>query len=170
MLIYLAGSVTKGDKEKKTFENWRLEYSKVLGQVFNQVDFIDPADAGKDEEDSLSVTGEDAGHIKMADLIIVNGEQKLGAGTAMELVIAKYFKKPVITILPKDSHHRRSNITFHEKLIADWIHPFIHTFSDLIIEKIEDIEDKKDKVLKIQPKDITIIDKAIDYADSLKLL
>ncbi len=147
-----------------------MYYSKVLEHVFDQVDFIDPADAGKNEEDSLSVTGEDSGHIKSADLIIVNGEQKLGAGTSMELVIAKYFKKPVITILPKESHHRRPNLIFHGKLIADWIHPFIYTFSDLILDNIEQVEEKKEEILKIKPKDITIIDESIAYAKSLKLI
>lgn len=170
MLIYLAGSVPKSDKEKDAFVNWRVHYQTVLEKVFKEAEFIDPADAGKDEEDSLATTGEDCGHIQQADLVVVNAESKLGAGTSMELVIAKYFKKPVITVMPKDSHHRRSNITFHGKFIADWIHPFVHTFSDFIIEKIEDVENIKKELAKAGIKDITVIDQAIARAKSLNQL
>ncbi|SRR5258708_6605741 len=166
MKIYLAGSVPKGEKAEKDYVNWRLQYQAVLGKVFPSATFIDPADASKDEGDSLAVVGQDTGNIKAADLIVVNGETKMGAGTSMELVIAKYFKKPVITILPKGSHHRRSNTVFHGKKIKDWIHPFIAVFSDLIVQKVEDI---KPKHKSLKAKDIKIIDQAIKYFKSINV-
>lgn len=87
----------------------------------------------------------------------------------MEMVAAKYFKKPVITVLPKDTHHRRSNLVFHGKLVEDWIHPFIWSFSDFIVESIEEVEEikDKDKLSKAEIKDISVIDQAIDYAASI---
>ena len=90
----------------------------------------------------------------------------MGAGGAQEMVIAKYFKKPVVTVLPKDSHHRRSNLTFHEKTIKDWIHPFIFTFSDFIIESIDGFGQVKNKLFTSKIKDISVIDDAIEYVSS----
>jgi len=121
--IYLAGSVPKGNEEAKTFSDWRKKYQKVLEDIFH-AQFIDPSrsDIMSYEGDSLMIVGIDCGDIKNSNLIIVNAEDKLGAGTAQELVVAKYFKLPVITVLPKNTYHRRSNIMFHNPLISGtWV-------------------------------------------------
>ena len=158
--IYLAGSVPKGDRETKNFMNWRLEYADVIRKVIPNAEFIDPFERGDfDESDFMAVFGADCRHIKNCDLVVINGEDRLGVGTSQELVIAKYFKKPVITILPKDTHHRRSNLEFRGQIIEDWIHPFIFAFSDLILEKTDDLN--KVDLQKIKPKDISIIDQSI---------
>ncbi len=165
MKIYLAGSVPKGDEEAKIFDDWRSRYKQSLRKFFD-ADFIEPYHKELDESDFLAVVGQDCRHIKESALVIVNAEGKLGVGTAQELVIAKYFKKPVISVLPKDTHHRRSNISFHGKLVKDWIHPFIFTFSDFIVESINEIEKIKNEIISSNIKDISVIDGAIRYINS----
>lgn len=166
MKIYLAGSVPKGEEEEKDFVNWRYRYREVLEKVFD-AEFIFPMSGDMDEGDFLLIVGKDSKSIKSSDLIIINAEERLGAGTSMELVIAKYFKKPVVTVLPKDSYHRKNNVTFGGKFhVEDWVHPFVHTFSDFIVEKIEDIEKIKNDILSAKVKDITIIDSAIRHRES----
>ncbi len=162
MKIYLAGKVPKGDEEAKTFDNWRLKYAEVLEKIFD-AECIDPHGKHTDESDCLEVVGNDCYKIKKSDLIVVCAEGKLGAGTAQEFVIAKYFKKPVITVLPKNSHHRRPKISFQGKKVSDWIHPFIFTFSDFVVEDVKEIEAIKDKIFSSKIKDISLIDEAIDY-------
>lgn len=84
----------------------------------------------------------------------------------MELVIAKHFKKPVITVMPKKSYHRRSNVTFQGKFfVEDWMHPFIHTFSDFIVENVAGIEGIKDRIFNVPAKDISIVEKAIAHRE-----
>lgn len=166
--IYLAGSVPKGDKEAKDFVDWRIHWGKVLRKVFEDTQIIDPYDPNLDEGDFLQVVGQDFGHIKRASLIVINAEEKLGAGTAMEMAAAKYFQKPVITVLPRDTHHRRSNVVFNGKLVEDWIHPFIWHFSDFIVESIDEVESIKKKIETTTIKGISIIDEAIEYASSHK--
>lgn len=161
MKIYLAGSVPKGDEEQKTFYDWRSTYRRVLDDIFD-AEYIDPYDRDIDESDFLLVVGKDCVDITESSFIVVNAEEKLGVGTAQELVIAKYLKKPVVTVLPKDSDHRRTNIMFNGQLIDDWIHPFIFTFSDFIIESIEKIAEIKDALFDLgNTKDIGVIDHAI---------
>lgn len=161
MKIYLAGSIPKGDTEASAFSDWRKRYTEVLGKVFPGAEFITPKAGEVDETDNVLVVGKDSRSIKISDLTVVYAEEKIGAGTAMELVIAKYLKKPVVTILPKDTHHRRSNLHFDGVLVADWVHPFIKTFSDFVLEKIEDVQSIKDEILKNPPIDISIVDEAI---------
>ncbi len=161
MKIYLAGSVPKGNEEAKNFDNWRAKYQEILQKHFKAI-FVDPYNRSLDESDFLLVFGADCNHVKTSDLIIVNAETRMGVGTAQEMVIAKYFKKPVVTVLPKNTHHRRSNVVFGSRDVQDWIHPFLHTLSDFVIEKIEDIENIKDKVFS-EVKTITVIDKGIEH-------
>jgi nucleoside 2-deoxyribosyltransferase len=166
MIVYLAGSIPKGDKEAEGYVNWRLKYQEELERVFPNATFIDPFRLEKDENDPKLVFGEDCKHISEADLVVVRSEEKMGAGTSMELVIAKYLKKPVVTVLPKNSHHRRPNVTFAGRLVEDWIHPFVWAMSDYIVESIEGVEQIKDQVLKGKVRDITYVDQAIEYAKS----
>ncbi|MDD5726672.1 MAG: hypothetical protein PHC53_04710 [Patescibacteria group bacterium] len=161
--ICLLGSLPKGDEARKNWTDWKIDYKNRLS-VMPDIEFTD-GDAWTDESRPFELVGHDSYIIKTADLIIVNAENKLGAGTAQEMIIAKYFKKPVITILPKDTHHRKSKIVFNGELIDDWIHPFILTFSDLLVEDLTDCigwikELNKGTELKI--KDITTVDQAVN--------
>jgi hypothetical protein len=166
MKIYLAGSVPKGAEEEKDFVNWRLKYKFVLEKLLD-ADFVFPGAGDMDESDYLLIVGKDSRSIKHSDIIIVNAEEKLGVGTAHEMIIAKYFNKPVVTVLPKNSYHRRPNVVFQNKYkVEDWMHPFLHTFSDFVVERVEDIEAIKDKILTNPVKGISIIDKAISHRES----
>ena len=102
-----------------------------------EAEFID-GDAISDNAGAEMVVGHDLSMIKQADVCIVDAQQKIGAGTAQEMVIAKHFKKPVVVVLPKDSHHRKTNVTFHGALMHEWVHPFLKISSDYIAEDIED--------------------------------
>lgn len=167
MKIYLAGSVPKGDKEAENYTNWRKEYFKVISQQINDAKLLDANDFYRLEGDSKALLGAECLHIKQSDLVIVNAEEKLGAGTSMELVIAKYFSKSVITVLPKDSYHRRSNLIFEGREVKDWIHPFIDSFSDVIIENISEIKIAIEKIKNQKIKEITVIEESIEYAKSV---
>jgi len=165
MKIYLAGSIPKGTEEEKEFVNWRFKYKEIL-ESFLDAEFIMPNAGDMDESDFLLIVGKDSKSIKSSDLVIVNAEERLGAGTSMEMVIAKHFKKPVITVMPKNSYHRRPNMTFQDKyFVEDWMHPFVHTFSDFIVEDVSEIKQIKDKLFNSSIKDISIIDNAIEHRD-----
>ncbi|OGY91280.1 MAG: hypothetical protein A3B31_00800 [Candidatus Komeilibacteria bacterium RIFCSPLOWO2_01_FULL_53_11] len=166
--ICLIGSIPKGDSERKGWVDWKTKFKQALSKLEN-IEFVD-GDDWKDETEPLLLLGHDANMVKISDLIIVDAEKPIGngigAGTAQEILIAKYFNKPVITVLPKDTHHRRSNITFHGVVINDWIHPFLLATSDLVVETIEEaipwikefISDPRSKKIK----NISIIDNAIE--------
>ena len=166
MIIYLAGSVPKGAEEERTFVNWRLRYKSLLEKYFD-AEFIFPGAGDMDESDFLLIVGKDSKSIKQSDLVIINAEERLGVGAAHEMLIAKYFGKPVVTVLPKNSYHRRANVLFQGKYsVEDWMHPFIHTFSDFVIERPEEFERIKDKIFKTPAKDLNIIDEAIRHRES----
>src|SRR5579885_868015 len=104
MKIYLAGSIPKGNEEASNFKHWHEHYTNVLARIFN-AETIKPKAGEVDERDHLLVLGKDSRSIKISDLVVMNAEGQLGAGTSMEMVIAKHFKKPVIVVLPKNTYH-----------------------------------------------------------------
>lgn len=165
ILAYLAGNVPKGDGEIAMHDNWRKKYKEALRDIPG-LECIDPYDPQLDESNSMRVFGMDCALIAKSDLVIVNAEKQLGAGTSQEMVVAKYLGKRVITVLPKDSYHRRSNVLFGGKLVEDWKHPFVASFSDAIVERAEDIASVIDHTREQPPKDLSIIDEAIEYYNS----
>lgn len=163
----LLGSIPKGDDVRGKWIDWKTDYKKILSQ-FDNVEFVD-GDAWKDETKPFLLFGHDLNLVKSSDIVIVNAEKKIGrgigVGTAQEIMVAKYFSRPVITILPKNTHHRRSNIVFDGTLISDWISPFLLSTSDLVVETVGDslpwIKEYMEYPENKKIKNISIIDDAI---------
>ena len=164
---FLAGSIPKGDKELASYVDWRAEYLRVIAKTVEIGPSIDPNIFYDLEGDSKGVFGADTYLLTQCTHMIVNATEKLGAGTSMELVIAKYYGIPVITVLPKDTHHRRSNLKFHERLVQDWVHPYIDIFSDVIIEDISEFADALKKLEGKEIKKMNVIDESVAYAKEL---
>lgn len=163
--IALLGSLPKGDIARKDFIDWKDHYEKVIKADIPYAVFLN-GDLISDSEGTEVVVGHDLWIIQHADIIIVNAPSKIGAGTAQEMVLAKYFKKFVICIIPKDSHHRKSDIVFHGVTIKDWIHPFLDLTSDVIVEDISEtieiIKEYSESSGKRNIKDFSIFEDAID--------
>lgn len=161
--ICLLGSIPKGDEIRESWKDWKKEYVDKISTI-PDTEFTD-GDTWKDEARPFELVGHDANLVKTADVIVVNAEVKLGAGTAQEMVIAKYFSRPVISVLPKDTHHRRSNVVFDGKKMDEWIHPFVLTFSDAVVENIDEcvewIKRLKNSTVQTKIKNISIVDEAI---------
>lgn len=166
--IFLSGSVPKGDNEKMQCLDWRSEYKKILSQL-GEVEFVED-DTKKDETKPFLIFGHDANMVKNADLIIINADKKIGrgigVGTAQEIIIAKYFSKPVLTVLPKNTHHRRSDMVWDGKVVSDWVSPFLSSTSDLVVETVHDslawIKEYMENPEIKKIKNINIIDDAIE--------
>ncbi len=165
MKVYLAGSVKKGDKDNRPILGWREKYKEKLNKV-KGLKFLDPSSMSEHAGDPFFIFGGDCSMIKNSDLILVCAENKLGIGTSQEILVAKYFKKPTISVVPKQSHHKRYNISFDGKLIKEWIHPFIFSTSDLIVEKVEDaipwIQEYMQNPNSKKIRGISIIDEGIE--------
>ncbi|MDE5539428.1 MAG: hypothetical protein K2J20_02955 [Bacilli bacterium] len=165
MKIYLSGKVPKQDNE--FCEDWREYYQKVLlskKYLSNKLEFIEPMDSNLDESNFELVYGHDCSLIKNCDLVIVNAEDKTGIGTSQEILIAKYYKKYVVIVIPENTDYCRKNITLMGRFIETWIHPFAYVSSDLIINDIKDIDLEfiNEEIKSGRVKDISLIDKACD--------
>jgi len=97
---------------------------------------------------------------------------KIGAGTAQEIVFAKHLRKPVVIVIPKDTHHRKTNAAFHGVTVEDWIHPFLYVSSDYVAESPEDaarwILDFNTDGGVSQVKDFSVFEQAIEHYEDSK--
>lgn len=167
--IYLAGKVPKG-AEIGTTRDWRTRYIQEISE-FGEFEFLSPEDPTLDERYPQQIFGHDCYLVRECDILIINADSKLGAGTAQEMVIAKYFQKYVVTVLPRDSHHRRSNLDMHGIIVEDWIHPFVHETSDAVVADMDELgrwlQNDCAALFQSPPKSLKIVDDGIDaYLDS----
>lgn len=161
--VYLAGKVPKGAAEEAAAIDWRGTYAAALSEV-GDFETLSPEDPTLDENYPERVFGHDCYLIRECDMVIINAMTKLGVGTAQEMLIAKYFNKHVFTVLPKDSHHRRSNLKMNGIHVAEWVHPFLYCTSDAIFEDLDALcraLADADATLAAPAKTLKIIDHAV---------
>lgn len=172
MKIALLGSIPKGDDIRNEWVDWKDEYKQVIHEATPDAQFID-GDAISDNAGPEMVVGHDLAMIKQADLCVVDAKSKIGAGTAQEIVVAKHFKKPVVIVIPKDTHHRKANVTFHGVTMKDWIHPFLYISCDYVAKSPRDAArwianyattNQGDS----QIKDFSVFEHAIEYYEASK--
>ena len=137
MKIILLGSIPKGDEIRKKWTDWKTDYIEKISEAIPDVNFLH-GDLISDKEGPEVVVGHDLYLIKHSDIAIVHAVEKIGAGTAQEILMAKKFGKPVIAVIPKDSHHRKSNVVFHGTTIVDFINPFLFVSTDYVAENVEE--------------------------------
>jgi len=136
MKIVLLGSIPKGDKVRETWTDWKTEYINKIKEILPEVEVLD-GDKISDNVGAELVVGHDLNMVKSADLIIVDAQKKIGAGTAQEIVMAKYFKKPVVSVIPPETHYRRSNVVFDGELMEEYFHPFLKVSSDYVADSVD---------------------------------
>jgi hypothetical protein len=172
MKIVLLGSIPKGDDVRKGRTDWKVTYMEVIKSVAPGVTFIH-GDAISDNAGPELVVGHDLAQVKKADMCVVDAKEKIGAGTAQEIVFAKYLKKPVAIVIPKDTHHRKTNITFHGVTIEDWIHPFLFLSTDYVADSIEDaadwIKNYIDSPSRYPIKDMAVFEEAIKHFETARI-
>ena len=140
--IYPAGGVQKGEQDKGkvswTEEDMNL-FKAQLSHV--KVNFIDPRYRNDNLNDSLAVFGRDLMAVRVSDFVVVDGRQKRGIGVGQEMLFAKLEGIPVITIAPKGGHYRKGELHYLGQKVNDYVHPFIFSTSDAIVESFDEAAD-----------------------------
>ena len=169
MKIALLGSIPKGDEIREGWTDWKNLYIETIRNTIPLAEFIH-GDSISDNAGAEMVVGHDLAQIKRSDICVVDAREKIGAGTAQEIAIAKYLCKPVVIVIPKNSHHRKSNVMFHGVVMEEWVHPFLSVSCDYVAESIEDasiwIKAYSDNPKKHPIKDLSVFDKAIKHFEA----
>ncbi|MBS3904697.1 MAG: hypothetical protein KGZ39_05170 [Simkania sp.] len=165
--IYLAGSIKK-DHEKSDDSFWSDKEMYDLKSLLapHEVSFLNPAFRGDDLSDQCSVFGRDMLQVFSCDFVFVDVRERRGLGVGAEMMWAKLNKIPVIALAPKNSHYHKSETTVLETPVKDWVHPFVESLSDKIVETLAEgaawiLEALSDPSITI--KDMEFIEAAMCY-------
>ncbi len=137
--IYLAGSIKKAhDRSDETF--WtHVEMDGIRNSLKAcDVQFLNPAFCTDMLSDQHAVFGRDMLQVFCSDFVFVDARDRRGLGVGAEMMWAKFHRIPVVTWAPRESHYHKSRTTLLDVEVKDWVHPFVESLSDCIVETVEE--------------------------------
>jgi hypothetical protein len=165
--IYLSGSIKKSH-EKANESFWTDEEILLLKTSLPEYDisFLNPAFRTDNLSDPRSVFGRDMVQVCCCDVVFVDARDRRGLGVGAEMMWAKFRKIPVVTLAPKDSCYSKSKTTLLDTEVENWIHPFVASLSDAVVENLVEGAAWVRKLANSsvpQPKDVEHIQSAMQH-------
>ena len=160
--VYVAGKVSSNSLMGGSY--WREEFCKQLEEKSGfEIVNLDPTSRKTMPLDSEMVFGRDSFFIKNSDLVIVNLTDDISVGGSQEMLIAKYFKKPLLGIARKGGKFVNSEYNDHGRIV-DFVHPFIFVPCDAIVNDVDEAAAWiRNSFENTKPKGIECVDKSIEY-------
>lgn len=159
--VYVAGKMWKHSGYAS--HQWRDEFLSAIHQLTG-LSFIsfDPTRAKKNYTDLELVFGSDVHMISRVDVLIPYLSDDFSVGGSQEILIAKYFKKPVIAFAPYGGDFNGGSKEIAGKLVKNYKHPFVYSTCDEVCGSIEEVAEALKNLDKINVKTIELIDIARD--------
>ncbi len=167
--VYVAGKISPESVFRT--HDWRDGFCKELSEKTGfEIVNLDPTRSSEgfelDQGNAKLIFGRDSFMIKISDLVIVNLTDDISIGGSQEMLIAKYYKKPLIGLAPKGGKFNKEEKELLGKTYRNWINPFVSVSCDKIVANIDELSalvkgffSKKSDLIK----DISIIDDAVEY-------
>ncbi len=167
--VYIAGKVSP-DSVFGTHD-WRDAFCQKLGDLVDmEIINLDPTKTDEnfhlDKNNSELVFGRDSFMIKSSDLVIVNLTDDISVGGSQEMLIAKYYHKPLVGLAPLGGKFHKQEAEIMGKKYKNWVHVFVAVPCDTVVP---DIEGAAEFIKNFFSKDgtpvktIGIIDAAVKY-------
>jgi len=159
--IYVAGKMSKDSVFGTHY--WRDEFVETLEkQSGMKLVSLDPAKKNADQSKPEQAFGGDVFMISQCDVLIVYLSDDISVGGSQEILVAKYFKKPVIGLAPAGGKFNHKHKEMLGQVVENYIHPFVFSTCDVICSNIQEAADALKNFDRIKPKTIDLIK---NYAD-----
>lgn len=163
--IYLAGTIRKEHETNASWSDLEILFLKNNLSEY-EVAFLNPALRTDNLSDQFSVFGRDMAQVFCSDIVFVDARNRRGLGVGAEMMWAKFHQIPIITLAPRDSHDNKSKTILLDVPVENWVHPFVESLSDVIVENLlESTTWTKKYVNGSAPKvkDVAYIQSAMQY-------
>ncbi|MBI2587948.1 hypothetical protein HYW30_01455 [Candidatus Azambacteria bacterium] len=142
--VYFAGKVSP--ESVLAPPDWRDRFCDELSQKLNvEIISLDPTKTFGDfllnHNDPKQVFGRNCFFIRSADLVVVNLTDDISVGGSQEMLIAKYYKKPLIGIAPQGGKFRKKEKTIGGKIYRDWVDPYVSLPCDVVVDNLDGVVD-----------------------------
>lgn len=161
MKIYVAGKVSK----ESVFgtHDWRDNFCKELEKISDiKIENIDPTKVDVNQSDSVMIFGCDSYLISKCDVVIVYLSDDISVGGSQEILIAKYFKKPVIGLAKYGGKFNGDEKVHLNEVIKDYKDPFVFSTCDIVCNTTLEVANTLKHISKIIPKTLNIIPDSIN--------
>ena|SRR3989338_1130274 len=160
--VYVAGKVSSNSSFGTSF--WRENFCKELEEKSGvKIINLDPTSRKALPFDPQMVFGRDSFMIKESDLVIVNLTDDTSVGASQEMLIAKYFNKPLLGIAKEGGKFLNRNFNDFGRIV-DFVHPFVFGTCDVIVSNEDEAAEWiKNNFGKEKPKGMSCIDDSIEY-------
>lgn len=163
--VYIAGKVSK-DSQFGT-HHWRDEFCKKLQRLSGRALInLDPLNGQGGITDPAEIFKKDCKLINKADVFLVYLSDDISVGGSQEILIAKYFSKPVIGFAPIGGKFNGSRREMLGVVIENYKDPFVFSTCDVVCGTVEEVATALREFEKIKPKNITLVDDAISSGDT----
>jgi hypothetical protein len=154
--IYVAGKVSKDSIFGTHY--WRDEFVKKLESLSGiKLISLDPAKKTANQNDYEEAFGADVFMISQSDVVVVYLSDDISVGGSQEILVAKYYKKPVIGLAPAGGKFNQKNKEIFGQKVKNYKHPFVYSTCDVVCEDIESVAGTLKNLDKIKPKTIDLI-------------
>lgn len=159
--VYVAGRVSNNSIFGT--HDWRDtfldELSQLSGLKLINLDPVKKKDIHKNPE---AVFGGDVYLISQSDVIVVYLSDDVGLGASQEILIGKYYNKPVIGLAPKGGKFNGRTKKIGKLLIKNYHHPFVFSTCDIVCGDVEAVAKALKNLSKIKPQNLDLIKQAAD--------
>lgn len=159
--VYVAGKVSKNSVFGTHY--WRDEFCDELARLSGlQLVNLDPTKSVVDQANPEEVFGNDCYLISKSDVVIAYLTDDVSVGGSQEILIAKYFKKPVIGLAPYGGKFNGRRKEFVDQIIDNYKDPFVFSTCDIVCGDSNEIAEMLTKITDIHPKTIDLIAEAVE--------
>lgn len=162
--MYVAGKISKNSVFGT--HHWRDDFLRDLAQLSGiALTNIDPTKTGVDQGDPFAAFGADAFMISRSDMVIVYLSDDISVGGSQEILIAKYFQKPVFGLAPLGGKFNGSTKEYFGKNVENYRDPFVFSTCDAVCADMPALAAALQNLSALQPKGIGLID---DYRQAFE--
>jgi nucleoside 2-deoxyribosyltransferase len=156
--LYIAGKVSKNSSFGTHY--WRDDFCNKLAELSGrELENLDPTKNGAQDQSPEIIFGADSAMIKQCDVLIVYLSDDISVGGSQEIMIAKYYQKPVIGFAPIGGKFNGSKKVLFGQVIENYKDPFVFATCDAVCGSIEEVGEAIKNISNIKVKSIDIIEK-----------
>lgn len=165
--IYFSGKITSQSSHAPS--NWRERFCQELAARGLEIVKLDPLEHDPDfklnYDDERLTVGRNSFMIQNADFVLVNLTDDISVGGSQEMLMAKYYDKPLIGLAPKGGKFNQGREEINGHVFTSYTHPYVKLACDCLASTLEEAAEYiKNQLLKqTPPKTIHILNEALQY-------
>ncbi len=150
--------------------DWRDKFCQQLAKLSGQTIInLDPtksnSDLSLDANNPELIFGRNCFMIKLADLVIVNLTDDISVGGSQEMLIAKYYDKPLVGIAPLGGKFHKKEKELFGNTYQNWMEAFVAIPCDKVAEDLAEIAEFINidmRLAEFKAKTLQVIDESVD--------